>query len=328
MTAQNSVRSYIGVAKETTRGTVVAPTNFIPVSVSKLKPVDVIDPLFDEGIRGSIVKDYGYQQGRIRSTFDFGGPVFADTIPWAVAGLLGDVTTTGASAPYTHTVAIENSSTTAADAQPTSLTFTDFYAANVRSYPGSLVHDFTLNFTAEGLLDYDAKATGWQSSTVSTPTPSFSTVIPTPTWQGLVTIGGSSISNAVEGSITMTRPVTPIYGINNTQNPYQIFAGPLEVKGALKFVMEADTELTRYLSNSQPTIVLNWSNGSGSTATQIQATLTKGAYHAAVIDRSKDFVEVAIDLTGIANTTDAGSTSGYSPIKWQFKNAVAANVYQ
>jgi hypothetical protein len=328
MAVQNSVRSYLGVAKETTEGTAVAPTAFIPVSVSKLKAVDIIDPLMDEGLRGSIVKDYAYIPGRTRSMVDFGGPVFADTLPWSIAALLGSVATTGASAPFTHTVSLKNSSVVAADAQPTSLTLTDFYAANVRAYAGVSIHDFTLSFAAEGLLDYDAKGTGFASATASTPTPSFSTVTATPVWQATVSIGGSAVSTSTEGSLTMTRPVTPVYGISNTQNPYNIFLGALEVKGQFKFVMENDTELTRFLTNTQPAIVLNWTNGTGATATQIQATITKGAYVAAVIERSKDFVEVAVDLTGIANTTDAGSTGGFSPIKWVFQNAIASGTYQ
>lgn len=324
--AQNSVRSYLGIAKEATEGTAVAPTAFIPVAVSKLKTEDIIDPLFDEGLRGSIVKDYAYIPGRTRSTVDFGGPVFADTIGWSLAGLLGNVSTTGASAPYTHVVTLKNASATGADAQPTTLTLTDFYAANVRAYAGCVIHDFTLNFSADGLLDYDAKATGWGSASASTPSPSFTAVTASPAWQAAVTIGGATVTNTVEGSITLSRSVTPIYGLSNSQNPYQVFLGALEVKGNLKFVMEDNTELTRFLSNTQPAITIDWSQGAGATATQIRAQLTKGAYHAATIERGKDFVEINIDLTGIANTTDA--STGYSPIKWTLQNAVTSGTYQ
>ena len=328
MTVQNSVRSYLGIAKEATKGTAVAPTSFIPVAMGKLKPVDIIDPLYDEGLRGSLVKNYNYIQGRTRSTFDFGGPVFADTIGFALAGVLGSVTTTGASAPYTHTISLKNASATGADAQPTSFTLTDFYAAQVRAYAGVQLHDFSLKFTAEGLLDYDAKGTGWQSATASTPTPSFSTVLPTPTWQGTVSVAGTTISNAVDGTIELKRSVKPIYGIGSTQNPYQVFIGALETTGKIKFVMENDTQLTNFLSNSQPAIVLNWSNGSGATATQIQATVTKGAYTTAVIGRGDDYVSVEIDLNAQGNTTDAGSTAGYSNVKWVLQNAVTSGTYQ
>lgn len=328
MSVQASVRSYLGIAKETTKGTPVAPTDFIPVMASSLKAVDIIDPLYDEGLRGSNVKNYNYIPGRTRSTIDFGGSVFADTVGYSLAGLLGDVATVGASAPFTHTMSLENSAVAAADAQPGSFTFTDFYAAAVRTYSGVQIHDFTLKFNSDGMLEYDAKGTGWGSATASTPTPSFSTVLPTPVWQGTVSVGGSALSNAISGEIAMKRPVTPIYGISQTQNPFNVFVGPLEVTGKLTFVMENDTELTRFLTNTQPAIVLNWAYGTGATAVQIQATLTKGAYVAAAIDRGSDFVQISVDINGLGNTTDAGATLGYSPIKWVLKNAKASGTYQ
>ena len=328
MAVQNTHRSYLGIAKEATKGTAVAPTDFIPVTASKLKPVDLVGELYDEGLRGSLIKNYNYIPGRKYSTFDFGGPAFADTFGYVLGGILGDVTTTGASAPYTHTFAIKNAFSTAADAQPTAFTLTDFYAANVRAYPGCQIHDLSLKFTSDGLLDYDAKATGYASATASTPSPTFSTVLPTPTWYATVSIGGTSISNSVEGNIDLARPVTPIFGISNTQAPYSIFLGALETKGTIRFVMEADTELTRFLSNTQPAITINWSQGAGATATQIQATLTKGAYVAAMIDRSKDYVEIEINLNAQGNTTDVGSTSGYGNIKWTLQNAKTSGTYQ
>jgi hypothetical protein len=327
MSVQQSVRSYLGIAKEVTKGTIVAPTDFIPVAKDNIKPVDVIDPLYDTGLRGSNVVNYNYLPGRTRSTFDFGGAVFADTVGYGLAGLLGSVATTGASAPYTHTISLKNSLTSGADDQPISYTLTDFYAADVRSYPGCQFSDFSLKFNADGMLEYDAKTTGWQSTAVADPTPTFSTLLPTQVWRGTVSIAGSAVSNSMTGNIDMARSVTPVYGISATQNPYNIFLGPLEVTGKITFIMEDDTELTRYLNNSQPAIVLNWAYGAGAAAVQIQATITKGAYTAAVIERGEDFVQVSIDLNGQGNTTDAGSTGGFAPIKWVLQNAKASGTY-
>jgi hypothetical protein len=327
MSVQNSVRSYIGIAKETTKGTAVAPTDFIPVAKDSLKPVDIVDPLYDTGLRGSNVVNYNYIQGRTRSTFDFGGAVFADTIGYGIAGVLGAVATTGVSAPYTHTISLLNSLTSDVDTQPISYTLTDFYAVDVRSYPGCQFSDFSLKFNADGMLEYDAKTTGWQSSTVSDPTPTFSTVLPTPVWRGTVSIGGSAVATAMEGSIEMTRGVTPIYGISNTQNPYQVFLGALEVTGSIKFVMENDSQLLNFLNDSQPAIVLNWAYGAGAAAVQIQATITKGAYTAAMIERGDDFVSVSIELNAQANTTDDGASGGFAPIKWVLQNAKASGTY-
>ena len=325
MSVQNTARSYIGIAKETTKGTAVTtPTAYIPVIASSVKPQDTYTPLYDEGLRGSIVKNYQYIQGRLYSTFDFSGAVFADTVIYPLAGVLGEDVVTG-SAPYTHTLALKNSATTAADAQPSAYTILDFYGANVRTWTGHQFSDFSLKWSADGLLEYDAKSTGWQSATVSTPTPSFSTVVPTAVWYGTVSVGGTQISNNTMGNIDMKRPVTPIYGISNVQTPYQVFLGALEVTGKATFLMENDTQLTNYLTNTQPALVFNWTTGTGATQTSIQATMTKGAYTLAVIERSKDFVEVNVDFNAQGNLTDAG-TVGYSPIKWVIKNAVTTSV--
>ena len=327
MSVQQSVRSYLGIAKEVTKGTAVAPTDFIPVMKDSLKPADIIDPLFDTGLRGSNVVNYNYIPGRTRSTYDFGGSVFPDTIGYALAGLLGSVATTGASAPFTHTISLKNSAVAAADDQPISYTLTDFYAAAVRAYPGQQFSDFSLKFNADGMLEYDVKATGWISATASTPTPSFSTILPTPVWQGAVTIGGSTVSTSMTGNINLKRNVTPVYGIGATQNPFNVFLGPLETTGKVTFIMEDNNELTRYLTNTQPAIVLNWAYGTGAAAVQVQATITKGAYTAAVIERGDDFVKVTVDINAQGNTTESGSSGGMSNIKWVLQNAKPSGTY-
>ena len=319
MSVQNTARSYIGIAKETTKGTAVTPTDYIAVMANTVKPVDVIQPLYDEGLRGSLVKNYNYLPGRAYSTYDFGGQVFADTFGFPLAGILGEDVTSG-TAPTTHTIALKNSATAAADAQPSAYTITDFYGAAVRAYPGVQFHDVSLKFNADGMLEYDAKGTGFPSAAASTPTPTFTTILPTQVWQGTVNVAGSSITNAMTGSIDLKRSVTPIFGISATQSPYSIFLGPLEVTGKVTFVMENDTQLTNYLTNTQPILVFNWSYGTGATAIQIQATMSKEAYTVATIERSKDFVEVAVTINAMGNLTDAG-TVGYSPIKWVIKNA-------
>jgi hypothetical protein len=325
--AQPSVKSYLGIAKEATKGTAVAATNFIPFNMTTFKPVDVIDPLYDTGLRGSMVENYNYLQGRKRSTIDVGGSVFADTIGYYITGVLGDVTTTGSSAPYTHAIALKNAVGGAGDAQPISYTITDFYSANTRQYPGVQFTDLNLTFNADGLLEYTAKGMGFPSNTTSAPTPSFSTVLPTQVWTGTVTIGGSSVGYTRTANIDLVRKAEAIYGISNTQSPYQVFVASLNVKGKATFVMQDDAELTRYLTNTQPALTFNFSTGTGSTATQVAFTVSKGAYTTGAIERNADYVEVTVDIEALGNTTDVGSSSGYSPIKFTLQNALPSGTY-
>ena len=328
MAVQPSVKSYLGLALETTKGTAVTATDFVPITQTSFKPADVIAPLMDNGLRGSMVENYNYVQGRKHSEIDFGGLAFADTIGYWLAGVLGDVTTTGASAPYTHAIALKNSVGSAGDAQPKSLTITDYYSANTRQFPGCQVHEVGLSFNADGMLDYTAKLTGYPSATTSAPAPSFSTVVPTQVWTGAVTIGGTTISNSQTGTLTLTRKAEPVWGISNTQSPFSVFLGALTVTGKVTFIMEADTELTRYLNNTQPAITFNWSTGTGATATQIAFTATKSAYTVAMVERGKDYVEVTVDFQSLGNTTDAGTTAGYSPVKFTLQNAKPSGTYQ
>ena len=326
--AQPSVKSYLGVALETTKGTPVTATNFVPVAMTTFKPVDVIAPLYDTGLRGSMVENYNYVQGRKHTTVDFGGPVFADTIGYWIAGVLGDVTTTGSSAPYTHAIALKNAVGGSGDAQPKSLTITDFYSANTRQYPGVQITDFGLTFNADGMLEYTVKTMGWASVTTTAPAPSFSTVLPTQVWTGTVTIGGSTVGYTRTGTLDLSRKSEAIFGVGNTQNPYQVFLGSLTAKGKITFVMQDDTELTRYITNTQPAITFNFATGSGSTATQVQFTLSKGAYVTGAIERNADYVEVTVDIEGLGNTTDVGATAGYSPVKFTLQNALPSGTFQ
>jgi hypothetical protein len=326
--AQNSVKSYLGVALETTKGTAVAATNFVPITLNSFKPVDVIAPLYDTGIRGSLVENYNYVQGRRNTTVDFGGPVFADTIGFWVAGILGDVVTTGSGAPYTHVISLKNTVGTNSDAQPKALTITDFYGANTRYYPGCQITDLGLTFNADGMLEYTAKAMGFPSTTTTAPTPSFSSVLPTQVWTGTVSIGGTQVGYLRTGTLDLSRKSEAIWGVSNTQAPYQVFLGSLTAKGKMTFVMQDDTELTRYITNTQPTITVNFSTGSGSTATELQFTLTKGAYVTGAIERNAEYVEVTVDIEALGNSYDAGATGGYSPVKFTLQNAFPTGTYQ
>jgi hypothetical protein len=388
-------RSFLGVAKEATRanGAVpipVAATDFIPCK--NITPFDNIKYLADEGWRGSMVSNYGEVQGPIYSEFEFGGDVFADTIGYPLAGVLGDYAITGASTPYTHTMAVKNSGT----GQATSYTLTDYNAIDARQFSGVQFGSFGLKFSAENLLEYTAMGNGYQSAgsaTITTatgaagtvtytavnnfyvgqivtitgnslaalnltaqtivtasatqftvsnaatgtgtggtaavviPTTSYTAVPPSAVWYGTTTIASSLTAKLAEGDLNIKRTLTPIHTVDGSQTPYQIFQGPVEVDGTLKLIMEDNTDINRYLQNTQPSLVLNWTQGTGAALTQIQFTLSKCAFTVAKVDRSKDFVEVDINFIGVSNTNDIGASGGYSPVKVILQNAKSTAVY-
>jgi hypothetical protein len=270
-----------------------------------------------------MVDTYDTQQSNIYAQFDFGGDVFPDTIGYVYAGVLGEVATTGASAPYTHAINVLNSGT----GQAPTYTFTDYNAYNARQFAGCQIGSIDTKFNAEGILEYSATAVGFQSATATTPTPSYTGVTIVPAWTGITTIGGSVSAKLSEGNVNISRTLTPIFTVDGSQSPYQIFQGAVNVEGSLKLVFEDDTDLTRYLTNTQPSLDINFSQGSGTSAVQVKLTMTKCAFQVAKVDRSKDYVELDVTYKAMANTTDKGTSGGYSPIKVTLKNAKASGTY-
>jgi hypothetical protein len=148
-----------------------------------------------------------------------------------------------------------------------------------------------------------------------------------PVWTGVTTIAGSVSTRLAEGNISIKRALSPIFTVDNSQSPYQIFQGAVEVDGSLKLIFEDNTELNYFINNTQPSLDISFSQGSGGTATKVQFTMTKCAFQVAKIDRSKDYVELDVTYKAIANTTDVGASSGYSPIKVTLQNAKSTAVY-
>lgn len=311
---------FLGVAKETTQGTAVAPTNYIPVKPPQ--PVDKVTYLTDQGLRGSMVTDYGKIAGVTQSEFSYGGPLFPDSFGWCLAGVLGDVTTTGASAPYTHAIAVKN------NGQPKPYTLTHYDGGlQTRAYAGQMFSEVGVKFSAEGFLEYTAKSAGWASVTAANPTSSWTTITPLPAWLCTATIGGSSVLTVETAEISIKRPVNVIHTAQNTQAPFSVFAGPVAVSGKMSVVMTDESELTRYLTNTQPAVVLDFTQGAAAALVDVKFQMSKCAYTAAQRNLSKDFQQLDITFNAVANTTDVGASGGYSPILATLKNALAASTY-
>lgn len=316
--------SFIGVAKETTKGTGLASTAYIPVDT--FEPLDNVTYLEDKAMRGSMADVYNMVAGPIFSEISFGGPCFPDTFPWVVANLLGDLTTTVAT-PNSHAMAVKNSG----DGQPGALSLTDFYGlaggTPARRFPGCQISELGFKFTADGMLAYSAKAVGMASSQVAKPTASFGTIPPLAVWNGVLQIGGSTKTFIEQGEVNIKRGATPVHTVDASQAPYAIWVGPAVVDGKITCVHEDDTELTRYLNATSTALSFDWSLGAGASAVQIKAVMSKVQYKVAAIKRGKTYIETEIDFTAMANTTDVGASGGYSPCKWTVQNAIGTGIY-
>jgi hypothetical protein len=81
-------RRFIGLAKEATAGTIVAPTYTHPMT--KFTPKDNITYLEDKAWRNSMAELYNLIQGVEIADLDMEGPFFGDGIGYSLANILGD----------------------------------------------------------------------------------------------------------------------------------------------------------------------------------------------------------------------------------------------
>lgn len=87
--------TWLGIARELTPGTPVAPTTTVPLNKNEYSPEDTPKFLPDEAIRGVMAGLFNEVQGVEDATFSYGGPVFVDTIGYWLDNLFGDQSTTG-----------------------------------------------------------------------------------------------------------------------------------------------------------------------------------------------------------------------------------------
>jgi hypothetical protein len=88
-----SQQQFIGLAKETTPGTPVAPT--WTLLVDSFDPEDKVTPLIDQAMRGSMAEEYNYIQGVKHSEFTGKGAIFLDGAGFLLNNILGDLVEDG-----------------------------------------------------------------------------------------------------------------------------------------------------------------------------------------------------------------------------------------
>lgn len=332
-----SAKSFVNWSKETVaQGTpsVVSPWTYplsAPLTI-KDNPVYIADP----GMRGSMVSEYGLIQGPISVSWSMQGFAFMDGLGFLLNNILGDITTTGAAAPFSHAMSVLNSGM----AQPGSLTLVDWQGtpatSNARQIPGACLSQLVLKGNAESsVIEFTAQGLAWPSSDLgAAPTPAPTAAPPLASWRTALGLagpasGGTQVKTAREWSITIDRKLRAEFTLQNAQTPFIIQRGAVTAAGTLLVPVPADeTVLNYYLNNTQPQVQLIVDNGltlGAKLTLQIDAAL--GAFNSGEIVRGEEAIGYNMAYKCIANTTNAGASGGYSPLKVTLQNALPAGTY-
>lgn len=312
--------SWTGLALEAIRGTAVAPTIFVPSKSPKITPV--LTENDDDGLRGSMVKVYNQIPTVRHDTYDFTCDAYLDTLPNLIRGILGGPdAVTGVAPNFTHTFSLLNND--ALGNQPPSYTLSDYDGFSLRQITAAQIDEVALKFTATGLVDCTVKALGNAFVTNAVvPAPSFSTVEAAPAWKTTAMVNGVPLGTIIDGTLTLKRGVKPIDTLGQ-QNPYRLWAGPLDIMATLNVINTNDAELNYYLNNTVIPINLSFTSPS-SVGYSFGFDLNTCKVKTGAQSRgSNEMIETAISIQPLPNATDA-TAGGVSPVRFTAVNAQSA----
>jgi hypothetical protein len=328
--AYPSQRSFIGLTKEVTQGTAVPPL-VATVPVAKFKPKPKFELLKDQSQRGSMAGTYGQTQGAGHEEWEIEeSPAYYDTLPYFLQNILGEIATTGAG-PFTHNQNLLNSGT----AQPGTFTIFDWQgtpANQGRQYPGCVVTELTIKGNPESeFITWSAKGLSWISAvTAAAPVAAPTTDAPMAAWRTNILFDDVADLTFGEWEVTIARTAEAEHTSQNSQQPFLIFRGELVVTGSLRQIKPAtEAQFLKFMNNTGFELEINADNG-GLTTAQRKITLHMQVCNfddGAALSRDEIAIGYTLPFEAMGNTTDAGASGGYSPIKTTVINNTAAATY-
>jgi len=210
----------------------------------------------------------------------------------------------------------------------------DFDGANYFTLLGAQADQLEISFGAEAAAEATVKFftnpyTSGTSATAPFSTPNPSTVHMIPAWDTTITVAGTTYTYIQDGTLTLARKTAPIFTMG-AQAPYQNFAGPIEVTGKFTAVVNSLTDPwstgsgATALTRSPQALVITFTDpndSSGGTQYSVSFTMTSTQFHNVKRTRGKAYTEVEVEFTANADSTDATSGAGYSPIQANIVNA-------
>ncbi len=320
-----SAKKVIGIALETTPGTAVAPTYWL--RVSKVSAKDETTPLTDETFQGDRAAVHQIVPGTIHSKVSITMPVALDTAGFAFAGILGHYLY-NAGTPNVHNFVLDPNN-------PKTYTITDYSGPVTKVYAGCTFESVKIMGSSDKLVEFEVSLFGQASNTVSTPSPSWTTELPLPTWASIVKVGANS-GSAVDATadnweIEIKADVAPGFTASGTRNATYNKIGTVDA--SFKFTGICSTpglsEVSAFAAGTSRYFSVQLVPAAGGSEGALIEILS-GTYKDGNIDGGslKDIVKYELDGITASVPSTLTSLTGYStPVQVTLNNAVPSGIY-
>jgi hypothetical protein len=252
---------------------------------------------------------YGQQQGTASMGFTLSNP-------WLFGAVLGEPTTTGSSAPYTHTY------NTAANLKTPRTIVTEVgvdgaSADVVRTLKGGLINTFNISAAIGGLVECTADITFGKetapSTTLGTAPTLPSSEFPYTFAHAELTVGGNTVVQCQEASLNIAQNSELLYGLNS-HHAVASFRRVLDLTGSFKSSFINKTLFEKVLEQIK----------AGTSSGTFSETL--GGSPEFKLTFIKDSTNEKIEITGTGLSIGDISISGLEPVEpifeeinWQMK---------
>jgi len=305
MTVEVGGAGTLGLAFETTLGTYIAPTKWIPIRSESLSKVE--DKIWRTNIRGvadrtGAIQGYTHVEGEIE--FEVTPEVF---VYFMYASRITCVKT--GAGPYTYTFApahVAKTSTAAGTTTRKTLSMLITRGGNSRGYVGLSVGQITLTVD-NGLLMATASMVGTDEATQSAGTPSWATT--EPIGPGDVTLEvptGSARADADTFTFTLNDNLTFANRLNGQRKAAYNNWGEREISWAYEFDYDTQTDYDAFIAQTIRSITMKGTL----TATEEVSVLTAATAseaHVSNLSSLGDVNRASVDAHAFHNTGDAFS---------------------
>lgn len=308
-------QTWVGCARETTRGTPAAsPTFWVPAVILSPRLQSVITPLEDVGDRGQMTDVWDVVGGPKWEKFTFKCMVHVDILPHLLRSILGspDTIASGPNGSTYHSFSLLNNDGLAD--QPPSYTWFDYDGLHLRTMRGGQTDNVQIIWQKDGLVEVTARILGYQTAVTTTSiNPVMPNVQPLATWDCTTAFNAVTTGAPIKGILNFDRKVQVIKTLGQ-QTPYSVFAGTLSVRGSMSFINQTDSELNTFLAYGAVPINLSFAQA-GAVSEGFVIDMSSVKSEVGFQERGVEgLINTSLDFVPLPNPTDA-TAGGYSPVK-------------
>lgn len=252
--------AHIGLAKETTFGTPVAATAYLPFETESITAE--IEQVVDSSLKALLDESPSY--GGLET---YGGEIVFPVRPTSVGHILraamGEPTTTGTN-PYTHTFIPKQAEFSADCFLPPYTIEVHRDLSSAFQYAGCVVNSLQLSYGAkQKILKAQAEIIAKDVALITKSTPSFETNDPFLWHQAVLQVGGANNNIFEEFSVKLNNNLEGVATLNNTKKIAKIWpTGVRTVEVDATIGIYDLTEYNRFVNQSETNFTITFTSGS------------------------------------------------------------------